>query len=124
MSEPVVLTGKDIRMVQLAKSAICAGIRTLLSEAGVTEEQIGRLFIAGGFGNYLDVANAGRIGLLPPTLVSKVETVGNAALDGAAMLLCDRSLLEECRRWKDGARLVELSTNAVFSEYYVDGMMF
>ncbi len=124
LSPPVVITQKDVRAAQLAKSAIHAGIRTLLCTAGVGCSEVGTLYIAGGFGSYLDVGNAGKIGLIPPELAPKVTVLGNAALSGASlMLLCEPKRKEYesvCRKIK----LVELAANPVFVREYTERMMF
>lgn len=64
----VLVTQKDIRAVQLAKSAICAGMTTLLAEAEIPAEEVSELLIAGGFGSFVRVASAARIGLIPKAL--------------------------------------------------------
>ena len=66
--EDIYFTQKDVREVQLAKAAIAAGTRILLQEMGVTVEQISHLYLAGGFGNYIDYDSAIKIGLLPKAL--------------------------------------------------------
>ncbi|MGN1026473.1 MAG: ASKHA domain-containing protein [Faecousia sp.] len=124
IASPVVLTQKDVRMVQLAKSAISAGLRTLLRTEGISCKDVAELAVAGGFGSYLNVANAGRIGLIPEELVNKVRVLGNAALSGAAMLLLDRELAQTGTRLALSAHTLVLSANPVFSEYYTDGMFF
>ena len=124
VSDTVSLTGKDIRMVQLAKSAISAGMRTLLREASVSPRAVGELLVAGGFGSYLNAENAMRIGLLPEELRGRIRTVGNAALGGASMLLLSVSLRNEAESLARSAVTTELSTNAAFSEYYMTGMLF
>ena len=124
IAPPVVLTQKDVRMVQLAKSAISAGLRTLLRTEGLSCTDVAELAVAGGFGSYLDVANAGRIGLIPEELVSRVRVLGNAALSGASMLLLDRALTQTCEGLAQSARTLVLSANPVFSEYYTEGMFF
>lgn len=124
LAPAVRLTQKDIRMVQLAKSAIHAGMRTLLHTAGLPPREVGTLYIAGGFGSYLNVRNAGRIGLFPPELVPKTRVLGNAALTGAAMLLLSKGLRAECEVWAREAEVVELSSNPVFTEEYMKQMLF
>lgn len=124
ISAPVVLTQQDIRMVQLAKSAICAGLQTLMNEYGIDESRIDTLYIAGGFGNYLDKTSAGRIGLFPRDLVPKVKGIGNAALSGASMLLMNRFLREKAEQIAKDAVTVELSTSKFFSDTFMSGMMF
>ncbi len=121
---PVTLTDKDIRAVQLAKSAISAGIRTLINEAGIKSDDVTSLFIAGGFGNYLNKISAGKIGLLPSELVEKTENIGNAALVGAEMLLLNKGLRDRAKELSEKAVTVELSTSKYFSECFISGMLF
>ena len=78
----VALQPKDVRAVQLAKAAIAAGIETLLETAKVDVSEVATLYIAGGFGNHLDVNSAARIGLIPEALSSRVKAIGNASLAG------------------------------------------
>lgn len=120
----VVLTQKDVRAVQLAKSAIAAGIFTLAESVQVPLERVEELAVAGGFGSYLDVERAGRIGLIPAELVPRVRVVGNAALDGAAMLLLDKTRVPACEALARRARTEDLTSSAQFLQYYTDGMFF
>jgi uncharacterized 2Fe-2S/4Fe-4S cluster protein (DUF4445 family) len=128
--EPVVLDGvvaltqKDIRMLQLAKSAIGAGLSTLVAQHGLAVEDVPSLAIAGGFGHYLNMRSASRIGLLPAALAGVARAVGNAALDGAAMLLLDADSRERAESLAANAETLELSTNATFAELYIEGMGF
>ncbi len=124
IAHPVKFTAKDIRMVQLAKSAICAGINTLIKETEISHNDISTLHIAGGFGSYLNMENAGRIGLIPNTLVDKVNVEGNAALSGAAMLLLNNDLREKAKTLANNAKVLELSANPVFADEYMEQMMF
>ena len=80
IAPPVELTQRDVRMVQLAKSAVSAGLRTLMHTVNISCSDVAELAVAGGFGSYLNPANAGRIGLIPEELVPKVRILGNAAL--------------------------------------------
>ena len=111
-------------MVQLAKSAIHAGILTLLHVAGLSCEDLSELLIAGGFGSYLDISNACGIGLFPSELLSRIRSIGNAALSGAAMLLLNRNLRSDCAQYAQNAAIVDLSTNPVFAEEYMEKMLF
>ena len=94
----VAITQGDIRQVQLAKSAVRAGIETLLARAGLAPDALAELAIAGGFGSYLSLDSAAAIGLIPPELKPRCRVLGNAALAGAAMLLRSRPLVDEERR--------------------------
>lgn len=121
---PVSLSQKDIRMVQLAKSAICSGIRTLLQARKVPMDQVEELAVAGGFGSYLNVERAGRIGLIPAELAPRVRILGNAALSGAAMVLLSRPLREKAVRLAAESKTFDLTTSPVFMELYTDNMFF
>ncbi len=124
IAAPVTIIQEDIRAVQLAKSAIHAGMRTLIHTARLDPDEVATLYIAGGFGSYLDVTNAGKIGLLPEELTDRVTVLGNAALTGAAMLLLCEELRAVCERLAKDTRVVELATNPVFVSEYMERMMF
>lgn len=124
VAAPVVLNQKDLRMFQLAKSAIGAGLVTLIAYKKLSPAEIPAVYIAGGFGNYLSKENAAKIGLFPSAFVNTSHTVGNAALAGAAMLLLDEKAKAEAERITQNAEVLDLSTNATFSERYMTGMWF
>jgi uncharacterized 2Fe-2S/4Fe-4S cluster protein (DUF4445 family) len=121
---PVILTQKDIRMLQLAKSAICAGLLTLIQNEKLQPSDIQTLYIAGGFGNYLNMQSAARIGLLPNDLATCSQAVGNAALAGAAMLLLDINTREQATAITSLTFVKELSNDPIFSELYMMGVTF
>lgn len=120
----VALQPKDVRAVQLAKAAIAAGIETLLETAGVRPEDVTTLYIAGGFGNHLNVQSAARIGLIPEKLTSRVKAIGNASLAGAARLLLNRNALCCAQEIAEKSQHVNLGGNPKFNEHYIDQMLF
>jgi len=120
----VVLTQKDIRAVQLAKSAICAGMETLLDEAGLTIEEIGVVYLAGGFGTVLNAESAEAIGLLPVGFAQKTVAVGNAAGMGAGEVLRSGEMLRRSEELAGRARTVALAESPVFMERFVENMQF
>lgn len=120
----VKLTQEDIRKVQLAKSAICAGMKTVLHNAGIAADNLTELLVAGGFGSYLNLENAIHIGLLPEVSTDKVTVCGNAALSGAVMVLQDRDRMQEVQEIAARAHSVELASDAFFQETYIDEMFF
>ncbi len=120
---PVSITAQDVRAIQLAKSAIYAGIRTLLTKADLQTRQVNRLYIAGGFGSYLNVVSAGKIGLIPAELIPTVRVVGNAALEGAAILLLDSAQRTRAAELSE-APVADLATDPAFASYYMEGMLF
>ena len=75
------LTNQDIRALQMAKAAVRAGAEILWEQMG--RPKIEQVYLAGGFGYYLDVEAAVGIGLLPKRLRGSVLAVGNTSLEGA-----------------------------------------
>ena len=124
ISERVSISQRDVRMVQLAKSAVCAGIQTLIENAGISMAEVDRLVIAGGFGSYLNLENAGKIGLIPPALARKASPIGNGALLGAAMVLLNQDFIELSSRLARQAETVDLAVSSIFQERYLEGMLF
>ena len=124
IASPVAVTQKDIRMVQLAKSAIHAGLCTLVENVKLDWDDIAGLSIAGGFGSYLNLESAAKIGLLVPELLDRTIVIGNAALGGASMLLLDMGLRAESEKLARSSETIDLSSNQVFTNYYTEGMLF
>ena len=119
----VVVTRKDVNEIQLAKAAIRAGVDVLLEEAGLEEQQIERVVVAGAFGTYLDVGSALVVGMFPSLPRERFVQVGNAAGIGAKLVLMSR----RCRTMtQDIARrveYVELTTHPHFVEAYTVALM-
>ena len=111
-------TQADVRALQLAKAAIAAGWTLLLRSAGIEPEDLDRVYVAGAFGNYLDVQNSLAIGLFPPVGAGRISFVGNAAGVGAQMALIDVRARERIARLRARIRFLELATNAEFLEVF------
>ena len=86
ISGPVVLYQADVRELQLAKGAIASGFKLLLKRVGAEASELKSIYLAGAFGNYVQIESAIGIGLIeaPKALV---HAAGNTALRGAKMLL-------------------------------------
>ena len=117
LSDKVHLTQEDVQGLMVSKSAIRSGIETLLYRAGITPSEVDVVYLAGGFGSTLHISAAVMIGMLPKELSSKIQLVGNAALEGA------RSLL-----WKDKRgsippmRKIDLATDPYFADAFIRNM--
>ena len=122
--EPVVLTQKDIRELQLAKGAIAAGIHLLAQVYGAELEDIQTVLIAGAFGNFMRPESACRIGLIPPQLLGKIRPVGNAAGEGACLAALSRVELSRCASLAAGTEYLELAQHPGFSACYMEEMGF
>lgn len=120
----IYLTQKDVRQLQLAKGAIFAGIKILSKELGIETEDIKRVYLAGGFGNYINVDSAVIIGLIPKELKDKVLFIGNAAGKGAGMALLSEKEFDISRDIKNKIKYIELSSMPSFSEEFMNSMYF
>jgi uncharacterized 2Fe-2S/4Fe-4S cluster protein (DUF4445 family) len=113
----------DVALLLQAKAAIGAGIEVLLETAGIRAADVGRVYLAGGFGMHLDVAHAISIGLLPGFRVEQVRVVGNTSLAGALLALVDRTTLDEMENLRAQVEVVELNLTDGFEDRYVDHLM-
>ena len=120
----IVFTQKDIREVQLAKAAIAAGIKVLAAHAEITVDQIESLFIAGGFGQYLNLQHAGTIGLIPKELIGRSRTIGNASFAGAVKALFDLNYEENLEEIREKCAYIELSSEKTFNGICIQEMGF
>ena len=120
----VKLTARDIREVQLAKAAVAAGIDVLLAEAGIGVEDVKTIYLAGGFGSYLDKRSAGQIGLIPLALADKAVAIGNSSGAGAKAALLSTEAMEEAKRLAKAIRYIELSARQDFQQAFIEKMLF
>ena len=120
----VYICQKDIREVQLAKAAIAAGIEILLDAADARLADVDSLYLAGGFGNFIDRQSACRIGLLPPELFERIRPIGNGAGAGAKRLVLEREALERAETMRRRMEYIELSASADFQERFAENMLF
>jgi uncharacterized 2Fe-2S/4Fe-4S cluster protein (DUF4445 family) len=114
----IVFTQHDVRSLQLAKGAIATGWALLLESLGVGVGDLHRVYVAGAFGNYLDLDNAQAIDLLPPVTKDRVVFVGNAAGVGAQMALIDVRARRRMARLRARITFLELATNKDFQEAF------
>ncbi|MBI2460677.1 MAG: DUF4445 domain-containing protein [Candidatus Rokubacteria bacterium] len=122
--EELLLTQDDIRQVQLAKGAIASGIRMLQKIMAVPDAAIDELLLAGGFGNYLSIQSAIRIGLIPPLPPERVRYVGNAAALGAQLALVSEAERERAEAIAGRIEHVALATHPDFQDIFVEAMNF
>ena len=120
----VTISQRDIRDIQMAKSAIRAGISILMKKYGVTADEIGNLYLAGGMGHSLDMDSAASIGLIPPELKDKAVSVGNTSLAGCVKYGTLGRQDKEIEKILEASGEVILANENDFSDLYYEYMMF
>ncbi len=113
----------DVALLLQAKAAIGAGIEVLLATASVRAAELGRVYLAGGFGMHLNVAHAIAIGLLPGFREEQVRVVGNTSLAGALLALVDRTTLAEMESLREQVQVIELNLADGFEDRYIEHLM-
>jgi len=121
-SEKIYISQKDIRSVQLGKSALMTGIELLLKKAGL--DTLEKIILAGAFGSYLNKADLIRLGMIPALAPNRIEAAGNAAGAGAVMALCDNASLEESICLADRIKTVDLAGDPGFQDLFVKNLRF
>lgn len=118
------VTQQDIREIQLAKSAIYLGIKILMNMAELSYNDINALYLAGGFGNYINIKSAVQIGLLPYELKDKIYPIGNSAGIGALQYLKSDNFELKIDQVLKNSQYIELSNVDEFTMEFVLNMSF
>lgn len=124
ISDKISLTQQDVREIQLAVAAVKTGVRMILDRYRIKKERLDNVFIAGAFGNYLNIKNAMKIGLLPPIDPKKVIFVGNASLAGARALLLSKQARVKTEALVRKIHYISLATDPRFQDIFVNSLHF
>ena len=124
LTDRVYLTAEDVRSLQLAKAAVAGGIEVLLRQRDLDAAALDGVYIAGGFGSYIDPDSAMAIGMLPRLPRSKLHCLGNTALAGASMAALSGEDRRRLGRIAADCRYIELSGRQDFARAFTDHMVF
>jgi uncharacterized 2Fe-2S/4Fe-4S cluster protein (DUF4445 family) len=117
--EALTIAQTDIDNIMRSKAAIFAAIKSLIDYTGLTFNQLEKIYVAGGFGNYLNIEKAIGIGLLPDIPRERIEFVGNSSLMGARMALLSFHAFEKAVGISQSITNIELSKFALFADEYM-----
>lgn len=118
----ITITEPDIDNILRAKAAIYAGFAVLLTETGLSFNEISKIYIAGGFGRYLNVEKAIAIGMFPDQPKNKFMYLENTSILGAYLCLISSKLREEAEAISSMMTYVELSNSDKFMDEYIAGL--
>jgi len=115
----IALTEPDLDNLIRAKGAIYSGCMTLLEEVGLTMQDVDRIYLAGGFGSYVDLEKAMVIGLLPEINPDRIRFIGNGSLMGAKMSSLTNRIRKDVVEVTKRMTNFELSETPSFMDHYV-----
>ncbi len=118
----ITITEPDIDNILRAKATIYAGFAVLLTETGLSFNEISKIYIAGGFGRYLNVEKAIAIGMFPDQPKNKFMYLENTSILGAYLCLISSKLREEAEAISSMMTYVELSNSDKFMDEYIAGL--
>jgi uncharacterized 2Fe-2S/4Fe-4S cluster protein (DUF4445 family) len=118
MGEDLLFSETDIHSLVLSKAAVYAGFVTLLDQAGMDFSMVDRVWITGGFGQYLNFDRAISIGLLPDIARDKFTYLGNSSVAGAYMALLSSPLRAEARKVSNAMTYIDFSSNSRFMDEF------
>ena len=118
--DPIMISQKDVRELQLAKAAIRVGIMALTENAGIDEQDIQKVVIAGAFGTFIDIKSAITIGMLPDLPLDRFQQVGNAAGTGARLALISKEERARADLLADKVGYIELASMRNFSTCFAE----
>jgi uncharacterized 2Fe-2S/4Fe-4S cluster protein (DUF4445 family) len=116
----IVVHSDDVRAIQLGKAALYAGSKLLMERLKLASVE--RIALAGGFGSYIDPLHAMVLGLIPDCDLALVRAVGNAAGDGARMILLDKGKRSEASEQARWVTYIETAVEPTFQDEFVSAL--
>ena len=124
LASGVSITARDIRQFQLAKSAILSGIRILCKNAALRPMDVKNVFVAGGFGFFINKKNAIATGIFPGEFLNAISICGNLSLQGAQENLVTEGFIPRCREIISKCRVIDLAADPSFMDEFAENMLF
>lgn len=116
--ESIVIDDRDIQNLLRTKAAVYSACAVMLKSLGLDFDAVAEVYVAGGFGRFLDLEKSITIGLLPDLPLERFTYLGNSALSGAQAMLCSASARADAARIADRMTYLELNVDpAYMSEY-------
>lgn len=115
----VVITESEIENVIMTKAAIYSATRSMVRNLGVEFNDLENIYIAGGFGNFINMDSAIAIGLFPDVDRDKYHYLGNSSLSGAKKALLSHTFRERIYEVFPKMTYVDLSSDPIFFDEYM-----
>lgn len=117
--QEIAITQADINNLIRSKAGVFAAVRILMNSTQTKLEDIDAIYIAGGFGNFLNVQRAVTVGMLPDVPPAKLRFVGNTSIAGAKTSLCSQKSLETAERIAEGMTYFDLMSNPDYMDEFI-----
>jgi uncharacterized 2Fe-2S/4Fe-4S cluster protein (DUF4445 family) len=118
----IVVTEADIKNIIRTKASVYASCSVLLKSMNYTFDDLDKIYIAGGFGNYIDLKKAILLGLFPDVPLEKFDFIGNGSLGGSRLALLSKDMREEAERIYKMMTYIELSVNNLFYNEFTSAL--
>jgi len=117
--QELVITQADINNLVRSKAGVFAAVRVLMESTQTKSKDLEAVYVAGGFGNYLNVQHAVTIGMLPDVPLDKIHFVGNTSIAGAKTVLLSRKALETVEQIADSMTYFDLMSHPGYMDEFV-----
>ena len=101
-----------------SKAAMYTILETIAGTVGINLSDIGRFYVAGTFGAFIQPESAITIGMLPDLPRETFQVIGNSSLEGATQVLTSPGVLEQIDRIRDRITYLELNVNQEFMQRF------
>jgi len=120
----IIIKESDIENIKRSKGAIYSAASMLVRKFDLTFEDIDKIYIAGGFGTFLNMESAISIGLLPDLDRKKFQFVGNSSLVGAREIILSYDTMKEAEDIARKMTYIELSKDPAYMDEYMSSLFF
>jgi uncharacterized 2Fe-2S/4Fe-4S cluster protein (DUF4445 family) len=117
--QEIVITQADIDNLVRSKAGVFAAIRVLMNSTQTKAEDLDAIYIAGGFGNFMNVQQAVTVGMLPDVPVEKIQFVGNTSIAGAKTVLLSQQALETAEKIANNMTYFDLMSHSGYMDEFV-----
>jgi uncharacterized 2Fe-2S/4Fe-4S cluster protein (DUF4445 family) len=117
-SKVIRISENEFENIVRAKAAIFSAVCLIMDQIGIGFDDISKIYIAGGFGRYLNLKDAKTIGLIPDLPLRKFRYIGNASLIGSYMILISQEFREKQIQLANRMTYIDLSTDPNYMNQY------
>ena len=120
--QQIIIDERDIQALLRTKAAVYSAYSLMLKSVGLGLDAIAEVYVAGGFGRFLDLERSITIGLLPDLPLGRFTYLGNSALMGAQAMLCSRSARRKATQLADRLTYMELNADPEYMNEYTGAL--